>query len=218
MFTGIIEEIGRIEAVAKLARARQFQIAATKVLAGTKVDDSICVNGVCLTVIALDHNTFTAQAVDETLRKTTLGNLKTGSRVNLERALRLADRLGGHLMQGHVEGTARITALEPQAAGKLMSVALPRELLRYVIPLGSIALEGVSLTIARLEDPIITMALIPHTLECTTLGACQTGDALNLETDMIGKHLERLLQFSKAGGLTEEKLAQWGYTKFNDTF
>jgi len=213
MFTGIIEEIGRVHSVVKLSRARQIQFTAQKVCQGTKVDDSICVNGVCLTVTAVEQNTFTVQAVDETLRKTTLGNLQAGSRVNLERAVRLADRLGGHLVQGHVDGKGRIVSIAPQAAGKLMKVELPRELLRYVIPRGAIALEGVSLTVARLEDPVLMVALIPHTLAYTTLGSCQIGDELNLETDLIGKHIERLLLFSKESGLTAEKLGQWGYEK-----
>ena len=211
MFTGIIEEIGRIQSVLKLSQARQFQCAANKVLEGLKVDDSICVNGVCLTVIARESDTFTVQAVDETLRKTTLGNLQAGRRVNLERAVRLSDRLGGHLVQGHVDGIGRIVALEPQAAGKLMRVELPQEFLRYVIPRGAIALEGVSLTVARLEDPVITLALIPHTLDHTTLGSSQTGDWLNVETDLIAKHLARLLRFPETSGLSEEKLAAWGY-------
>ncbi|MGH7496190.1 MAG: riboflavin synthase [bacterium] len=211
MFTGIVEEIGRIQAAVELARARQLEIVAQKVLADTKIDDSICVNGVCLTVVAVNEETFTVQVVDETLRKTTLGNLRAGSRVNLERAVRLADRLGGHLVQGHIDGNGRIVAIEPQSAGKLMKVEVPAELLRYIIPRGSIALEGVSLTVARLEDPVITVALIPHTLECTTLGDRYVGAGLNIEADLIGKHLERLMRFSNESGLTEEKLAQWGY-------
>ena len=190
MFTGIVEEIGRIASVVELSRARQFQITAHKVLADSKIDDSVCVSGVCLTVVALNEETFTVQAVDETLRKTTLGNLRAGS---------------------HVDGKGRVVSLEPQSAGKLMKVELPVELLRYVIPRGSIALEGVSLTVARLEDPVITIALIPHTLECTTLGNSHVGDGLNIEADLIGKHLERLTQFSHESGLTEAKLAQWGY-------
>jgi riboflavin synthase len=212
MFTGIVEEIGRIHsAVACSSHARQFQIAAHKILEGTKVDDSICLNGVCLTVVALGGDTFTVQVVDETLRKTTLGNLKPGSRVNLERAMQLANRLGGHLVQGHVDGRGKITSFEAQSAGKLMKVEVPAAFLRYIVPQGAIALEGVSLTVARLEDPIITIALIPHTLECTILGDCQVGDGINVETDLIGKHIERLMRVSKGSSLTEEKLAQWGF-------
>lgn len=211
MFTGIIEEIGRVQALVQSARARQLQIAAPKVCEDVKVDDSICVNGVCLTVVACAAESFTVQAVDETLRKTTLGNLAAGSRVNLERALRLGDRLGGHLVQGHVDGVARVAALEPQEAGKLMRLELPRQLLRYVIPQGAIAVEGVSLTVARLEENAITIALIPHTLQQTTLDACHVGDRLNVETDMIARHVERFWNFSRAQGLNEAALAQWGY-------
>src|SRR5574341_1302103 len=156
MFTGLIEEIGRTAAVASFGTSRRFAIHAEKILADAKIADSICVSGVCLTVVAISGNTFQVQAVDETLRKTTLGNLRQGSCVNLERALRPVDRLGGHFVQGHVDGTAQVVDLVPQAAGKLMTVALGNELLRYVIPHGSIALDGVSLTVARLENSRLT--------------------------------------------------------------
>ncbi len=213
MFTGLVEEIGRLVAVEAMGTARRFTIRAEKILADAKIDDSICVSGVCLTVVAVAGGTFQVQAVDETLRKTTLGNLRQGSRVNLERALRPTDRLGGHFVQGHVDGTAPIVDFAPQAAGKLMTLELGRELLRYVIPHGSIALDGVSLTVARLEDVRITIALIPHTLAQTTLGERQVGEWLNVETDLLGKYVERLLTTSAGGSLTEAKIHAWGYGK-----
>ncbi len=215
MFTGLVEEIGHLAAVESFGTSRRFTIRAEKILGDAKIDDSICVSGVCLTVVAISGKTFQVQAVDETLRKTTLGNLRQGSRVNLERALRPRDRLGGHFVQGHVDGTARIVEFVPQAAGKLMTIEFSgtaRELLRYVIPHGSIALDGVSLTVARLENSRLTIALIPHTLAQTTLGERQTGDSLNIETDLLGKYVERLLTTS-ASSLTEAKILAWGYGK-----
>ncbi|MGH7596775.1 MAG: riboflavin synthase [bacterium] len=211
MFTGLVEEIGQITQVESFGTSRRFTIRAKKILAEAKIDDSICISGVCLTVVALSENTFQAQAVDETLRKTTLGDLRQGSRVNLERALRPVDRLGGHFVQGHVDGTAKIVDFIPQTVGKLMLIELDDKLLRYVIPHGSIALDGVSLTVARLENSRLTIALIPHTLEQTTLGERQVGDWLNVETDLLGKYVERLLTAPASGSLTEAKILAWGY-------
>jgi riboflavin synthase len=211
MFSGLVEEIGRLVAVESFGTSCRFTIHAEKILADAKIDDSICVSGVCLTVVAVSENTFQVQAVDETLRKTTLGNLRQGSRVNLERALRPTDRLGGHFVQGHVDSTAKIVDFIPQAAGKLLVIELDDKLLRYVIPHGSIALDGVSLTIARLENSQITIALIPHTLAQTTLGERQVGDWLNVEADLLGKYVERLLTTHAGSGLTETQLFAWGY-------
>lgn len=212
MFTGLVEEIGQIKTVRAAGTSRQFTISAPKITADIKIDDSICINGVCLTVIRHDADSFEVQAVDETLRKTNLGQLQTGSRVNLERALRPSDRLGGHFVQGHVDATARVTNLEPQAAGKLMTVEVPESLCRYVILHGSIALDGVSLTVARLDENSITLALIPHTLASTTLGQRRPGDSLNVETDLLGKYIEKLLQHSNrsAEGIID-KLKAGGY-------
>jgi riboflavin synthase len=215
MFTGLVEEIGKVAAVESFGASRRFMIRAEKILGDLKIDDSICVSGVCLTVVARSENAFQVQAVDETLRKTTLGNWRAGSRVNLERALRPTDRLGGHFVQGHVDGVALLVDLMPQAAGKLMVVELSRNLARYVIPHGSIALDGVSLTVARLEEPRITIALIPHTLEQTTLGERLVGDWLNVENDVLGKYVERLFVPRSEGDLTTEKLITWGYDEFS---
>jgi riboflavin synthase len=213
MFTGLIEEIGQITAVESTGTSRRFTIHAEKILAEMKIDDSISLSGVCLTVVARSENIFHVQAVDETLRKTTLGNLRPGSRVNLERALRPTDRLGGHFVQGHIDGTAPIVDLISQTAGKLLVIELSKDLLRYIIPHGSIALDGVSLTIARLEEPRLTMALIPHTLAQTTLGERRRGDWLNVETDLLGKYVERILALHSDRKLTNEQLMAWGYTE-----
>ncbi len=211
MFTGLVEEIGHIKTIQRHGASLRLAIGAAKVLEGVKIDDSICVSGVCLTVIAHEADSFTVQVVDETLRKTSLGNLQLGDRVNLERALRPMDRLGGHFVQGHVDGTARLVSFETQSSGKLLRVELPNALLPYVIPQGSLALEGVSLTVARIEGDQIGIALIPHTLASTTLGKARVGDMLNVETDLLGKYIARLLQFSKENRLTESKLDEWGY-------
>jgi len=211
MFTGLVEEIGQLAAVDSRGTSRRFTICAKKILDDAKIDDSICVSGVCLTVVARSENTLQVQAVDETLRKTTLGNLRQDQQVNLERALRPMDRLGGHFVQGHIDGTAPIVDLIPQAAGQLMVVELSPELLRYVIPHGSIALDGVSLTVARLDEPRIALALIPHTLAQTTLGQRRRGDWLNVETDLLGKYVERILKGGSENKLTPTQLLAWGY-------
>ncbi|MCG3120668.1 MAG: Riboflavin synthase [bacterium] len=211
MFTGLVEEVGQIVAVESHGSSRRLTIHAQKILTDAKIDDSVCVSGVCLTVVARSEHTFQVQAVDETLRKTTLGNLRQGNRVNLERALRPTDRLGGHFVQGHVDGVAPIVELIPQAAGKLLTLELSPELMRYVIQHGSITLDGVSLTVARVEEPRITIALIPHTLAQTTLGDRQPGDWLNVENDLLGKYVERLLVTPTGSSLKNEQLLAWGY-------
>lgn len=211
MFTGLVEEIGSIKSIQRHGSSLRLTIGAAKVLEGVKIDDSICVSGVCLTVIAHEADSFAVQVVDETLRKTSLGNLRISSRVNLERALRPTDRLGGHFVQGHVDGVARLVSFENQSSGKLLRVELPNALLPYVIPQGSFALEGVSLTVARIEGNHVGIALIPHTLASTTLGEAREGDMLNVETDLLGKYIARLMQFQKESGLSESKLVSWGY-------
>lgn len=211
MFTGLVEEIGRVKSVQRIGASLRLTIGAAKVLEGVKIDDSMCVSGVCLTVIAHEADSFAVQVVDETLRKTSLGNLRVNSRVNLERALRPTDRLGGHFVQGHVDGVARLVSFENQSSGKLLRVELPNALLPYVIPQGSLALEGVSLTVARIEGNHLGIALIPHTLASTTLGEAREGNMLNVETDVLGKYIARLMQFQKESGLSESKLVSWGY-------
>jgi len=171
-----------------------LRIAAELVPGDLKIDDSVAVSGVCLTVIAHSAGDFAVEAVQETLKKTTMGQLQRGDKVNLERALRADSRLGGHFVQGHVDGIARVREFVPQAGGKLLSLALPDALLPYVIPRGSIAVDGVSLTIAELQGHVPHIALIPHTLQKTTLGKLKPGDAVNIETDMLGKYVLRTMQ------------------------
>ena len=195
MFTGIIEELGTIRSLERNAEGARLVIEAGEVLGDARLGDSIAVNGCCLTVTDLgpDGTSWSADAVPETLDRTTLGTLRAGIRVNLERPVRLQDRLGGHLVQGHVDGVATITRAEPLDDGSTrLTFAAPPDLLRYVVEKGSIALDGTSLTVAALTDLGFDIAVIPHTLAHTTLGECQPGDRVNLEVDVLAKYVERL--------------------------
>ena len=211
MFTGLIEEIGQIQSIRQSGNARRLTIAAQIVLTDIKVDDSICVSGVCLTVVSFSATSFDVQAVDETLSKTNLGKLGVGAYINLERSLTLSGRLGGHLVQGHVDTTARIVGIAPQDAGRLIRVQLPEDILNFVIARGSIALDGVSLTIAKLKGHEIEIALIPHTLERTTLGKRVPGEFLNVEVDLIGKYIVRQMEIAKKNGLSLTAMEMMGY-------
>ena len=196
MFTGLIEEVGTIVSAVNDGDGRHFTISAPHVITDIHVDDSIAVNGCCLTVTHHDETTFSVTAVAETLRKTTLGTLHEGSRVNLERAVRLMDRLGGHMVQGHVDTTGTIDEIFHNDNGWEVWCTYPASYAKWLIPVGSICMEGVSLTIAELSNERFKIAVIPHTLERTTLGRISVGSAVNLEFDMIAKyittHLERL--------------------------
>ncbi len=210
MFTGLIEEVGTVRQRQPRGAVR-FTIEAQKVARDLKVDDSITVNGVCLTAVAVSNSGFEIDAVQETLDKTTLGRLHAGSRVNLERALRFSDRLGGHIVQGHVDSIGHVTQVAPQESGKLLSIRLPTDKMKYVIPEGSITVDGVSLTVARIDNAVITIALIPHTLQSTTLDWIKIGDQVNIEVDLIGKYVESILLKSEHGGVTEARLRDFGY-------
>ena len=194
MFTGIVEELGRVRRVDPNDGGARLVIEARAVLDDVVSGASIAVNGCCLTVVAFDEHTWSADAVIETLARTNLGDLTPGSAVNLERPLRLADRLGGHLVQGHVDATGTVLDREPQPDGSaLVTFGAPGEVLRYVVHKGSITVDGVSLTVARRDDTSFAVALIPHTLEVTTLGARRPGDRVNLEVDLIAKYVEALV-------------------------
>lgn len=211
MFTGLIEEVGVIKKILAREGALCFTLAAEEILQDLKIDDSIALNGVCLTVTKTTGTEFQVEAVEETLRKTTLGELRTGAKLNLERAMKFSDRMGGHFVQGHVDGVGEVTAIQPQKGGTLLSVKLPDSLLRYVISEGSIAIDGVSLTVARLRENEITISLIPHTLEKTTLGNLNVGDEVNIEVDLLGKYIERLLAKNQVSKLSETWLQEMGY-------
>ncbi|MFH9137280.1 riboflavin synthase [Streptomyces sp. NPDC017524] len=193
MFTGIVEELGEVTAVEQLADASRFRLRGSVVTEGAKHGDSIAVNGVCLTVVDTADGEFTADVMAETLKRSSLGALTTGSRVNLERPMALGGRLGGHLVQGHVDGTGTIVERTPSEHWELVKVSLPPELTRYVVEKGSITVDGVSLTVVDAETDHFTISLIPTTLALTTLGRKQPGDPVNLEVDVLAKYVERLL-------------------------
>ncbi|MER7749063.1 riboflavin synthase [Streptomyces bacillaris] len=193
MFTGIVEELGEVTAVEQLDDASRFRLRGPLVTEGAKHGDSIAVNGVCLTVVETGDGEFTADVMAETLKRSGLGALTTGSRVNLERPMALGGRLGGHIVQGHVDGTGTIVERTPSEHWEIVKVSLPPELTRYVVEKGSITVDGVSLTVVEAAADYFTISLIPTTLALTTLGHKQPGDPVNLEVDVIAKYVERLL-------------------------
>jgi riboflavin synthase len=192
MFTGLIQDIGHIKSIVKNASGVEFTIV-TNLADQIKVDDSIATNGVCLTATKVTTNSFTCQAVPVTLSKSSLGELKVNDPVNLELALRYADRLGGHMVQGHVSGVGEVKSIQVQGETWKFELTYPQELARYMILEGSIAIEGVSLTIAAINQKSLTIALIPHTLNKTILGKKNVGDRVNIEVDMVAKYVEKLL-------------------------
>ena len=212
MFTGLVEAMGTIWSATPVGAGRRFSVECAPVCAGLKVGDSVSVDGVCLTVTDRTDRRFQVDAVQETLSKTTLGDRRAGARVNLERSLQLGARLGGHLVQGHVDGTAPVVACRPLDNSTLLEVALPGPLADCCIHEGSIALDGVSLTIARLAGRQVTVALIPHTLAVTTLGERRAGDRVNVEVDLIGKYVRRFLeQGSGPSRISDAWLKQTGF-------
>jgi riboflavin synthase len=193
MFTGLVRELGSVDSIVGGADGVRLRVHAPEIAAGTAVGDSIAVNGCCLTVVERDGERLAFDAVPETLARTTLGGLRPGDRVNLEPALRAGEPLGGHYVQGHVDGLGRVRSFEPEGDGARLAVDAPGELLRYCVEKGSIAVDGVSLTVAALDGSVFEVALVPHTLAVTTLGNLAPGDPLNLEVDVLAKYVERLL-------------------------
>ncbi len=200
MFTGIVEELGRVAAVETRPDGRRFWIEAPLVAADAAVGDSIACCGCCLTVVAREGARFAVEAVPETLRRTTLGDWREGDGVNLERSLKLEQRLGGHLVQGHVDATGAVTSVRPEGDGRRVAIALPAELRRFVPLKGSLAVDGVSLTVAALTDEGCEIAYIPHTLAVTTAGGYAAGRRVNLEVDLLARYLARLLEESGMTG------------------
>jgi riboflavin synthase len=203
MFTGIIEEMGVVKAAGKTLQGSGVTILAKIVLEGLKIGDSVTVNGVCLTVVGCNDTEMKADISPETMKVTTLGSLKAGDPVNLERAMRLGDRLGGHLVTGHVDGIGAIRSRVQEGDALQIAIEAPRDVLRYCVPKGSITVDGISLTVNEVTDRGFRVTIIPHTAEVTTLGIKQIGDAVNLETDLIGRYVERLLS-GRAGGSEAE--------------
>jgi riboflavin synthase len=194
MFTGIVEELGTVRHVSSTPSGKRIEIACVTVMDRLKVDDSISVAGTCLTVVERDDRGFAADVVPETLARTNLGALTRGSRVNLERAATPNTALGGHFVQGHVDGTTPLVAREPEGEGARLRFTLPKALARYVVQKGFITLDGVSLTIARVGKTFFEIAVIPHTAERTTLGWLRVGDPVNVEVDVIAKYVERIVR------------------------
>ncbi len=215
MFTGVVEELGRVAGTEDLGDAARFVVHGPLVTSDAAHGDSIAVNGVCLTVVeVLGDGSFTADVMNETLLRSSLGTLVAGNPVNLERAVALSSRMGGHLVQGHVDETGEVLSRAPSQHWELVRISLPDSIARYVVEKGSITVDGVSLTVAALDDSSFTISLIPTTLELTTLGAAQVGTPVNLEVDVIAKYVERLHLAGRGGGqpwdhaVTEQEAGQ----------
>jgi riboflavin synthase len=199
VFTGLVEELGSVQAAEPRPEGRRFWIGAARVLDGMQVGDSIACSGCCLTAVAVEPGRFAVEAVPETLRCTTLGDWDAGTAVNLERSLRFGDRLGGHLMQGHVYATGTVLAVAPEGDGRRVTIELPPELRRFVAWKGSLAVDGVSLTVAGLADSACEIAYIPHTLAVTSAGRYAAGTRVNLEVDLLARYLARMLDTAGEG-------------------
>lgn len=208
MFTGIVEEVGKIKAVKHLGKSMELEIQANKVLEGTQLGDSICTNGVCLTVTRLSPTGFSVDVMPETMRKTALGDLKVGSSVNLERALTLSTRLGGHIVSGHIDGTGRICKRHQDDTAIWLHIECDSKILRYIIEKGSITIQGVSLTVVNVDETSFSVSLIPHTQQNTTLHSMLPGDLVNLENDILAKYVEKLLGKSDSSSKLESLLKQ----------
>lgn len=207
MFTGIVEEIGLIRAVVRGGRSVRLEVSCTKVLEDAKMGDSIAVNGICLTVTGMGDNWFSADVMPETMRRTGLDKLGISGRVNLERALRLADRLGGHMVSGHIDGMGTVSGRLEEDNAIWLTIAAGGEILKYVVEKGSVALDGTSLTVAAVDDKSFKVSLIPLTRGITTLGLKKPGDMVNIECDVIGKYIEKLLTGNRASAQEKEGLS-----------
>ena len=216
MFTGIIEELGTVERVTRGRVSAVIAIRAEHILSDLKIGDSVAVNGVCLTATSLTGHGFTADVMHETLDRSALAGLGPGSRVNLERAMAANGRFGGHIVAGHVDGVGTIAAIEKDDNAIWFTITAPEQVLRYVVEKGSIAIDGISLTVARVEQDRFAVSVIPHTAAVTLLGLRRTGDRVNLESDIIGKYVERLLrpapeEKQQESKLTMEFLSEHGF-------
>lgn len=214
MFTGIVEEIGKIEQTTPIAGGLNLKIAAQKITEDIRVNDSICVDGVCLTVTKFDINNFWVDAVGATLQKSTFANIKNSDFVNLERSIRLSDRLGGHLVQGHVNGVGHISGIEKLGENYLFKFVIPDEIQKYLIKEGSVAINGISLTIADLNQNEISISVIPHTWENTNLKYKKLKDKVNVEIDILAKYVEKLLHNNSDSSetkISESWLKDLGY-------
>jgi len=205
VFTGIVEEIGSVS----LVQPDRLTVKARTVIEGTRIGDSMAVNGACLTVTDIRADTFTVEVMPETLRRTTTGRLRVGDVVNLERAVQMGGRMGGHMVQGHVDDTGRVTEVKPEGPAVLMRFAAPREVMRYVVLKGFIAVDGTSLTVVARDEASFTVSLVGITRQSTTLGKRRVGDTVNLEVDIIAKYVEALAE--KGGGVSMDFLREHGF-------
>lgn len=220
MFTGLVEELGTVRSVRGSGRSLHLKVGARAVLDGMKVGDSVAVNGCCLTVVRFDGDSFTADVMPETFEKTNLRESRAGARVNLERTLRLGDRFGGHIVQGHVDAVGTVSKVVRDEIAIRFSITAPPDVQRYVVSKGSITIDGISLTVVDAGAEAFEVSVIPHTAAVTTMGFRKAGDSVNLEVDILAKYVERLLSArfggdsppqSSTGGLTEEFLAKHGF-------
>ena len=211
MFTGIIEEIGTVRRIEHGAKGARLTIQAKTVLEDTRIGDSIATNGVCLTVVSMTGDSFSADVMAESLRRSSLGTLQGGSSVNLERAMAANGRFGGHIVSGHIDGTGTIASQKREDNAVWVKVKTPAPLLRYIVEKGSIAIDGVSLTVAAVTDTDFSVSIIPHTGAQTILLGKKPGDPVNLECDVIGKYVEKLTAPHKSGGISTNFLAENGF-------
>ncbi len=218
LFTGLVEEIGTIQSIRKGTKSATLIIKAQKVLEQVHIGDSICTNGVCLTVTDFTKHSFSVDVMAETIRRSNLKNLIPGSNVNLERALQFNDRLGGHLVSGHIDGVGIIESFQKEDNAVWVAIEAPPEILKYVVPKGSIAIDGISLTVAFVDPRLFKVSVIPHTKNVTTLLNKDIGDEVNLEGDMIGKYVERFLSYrtssipqKKGGTISTDFLTKHGF-------
>ncbi len=210
MFTGIIEETGIVERVVRGARSLEIAIRAEKIFDDLKVGDSVAVNGICLTATRVTPPVFTADVMAETVRRTSLDRVRIGSRVNLERAMPANGRFGGHIVSGHIDGTGTVHQISREDNAIWIRIGAPEDILRYIVEKGSVALDGVSLTVAKTDSGGFSVSIIPHTASETTLSELRNGDNINIECDIIGKYVDKLTKRER-GGITEDMLRRYGF-------
>lgn len=212
MFTGIIEEVGKIQSIQKGTSSAVLSVHATEIMDDIQLGDSVAVNGVCLTVTSIIPSGFTADVMHETLNRSSLGYLRTGSSVNLERAMSANGRFGGHIVSGHIDGTGTVSDIRRDDNAIWYTIQTSSSVLRYIIEKGSIAIDGISLTVAKVSKNSFRVSIIPHTVSRTTLSSCRVGDSVNLENDCIGKYVERLIdKVSQKSNITAGFLAEHGF-------
>jgi len=215
MFTGLIEEIGKVQSVVKSTKSAQITIKASKVLNGVKLGDSISTNGVCLTVTDFSNHIFSVDVMAETIRRSNLQHLSSGDDVNLERALKVGDRLGGHMVSGHIDGMGTVDNVEIEENAVWVTISAEKEILKYIVQKGSIAIDGISLTVAYIDDSAFKVSIIPHTKDVTSLLCKKVGAVVNLECDMLGKYIDKLLLFREQApvsrGINMNFLSEYGF-------